>query len=394
MFFIVNMVFAKSAYQLGQQTLAYNKATIEADASAATLQDGKTLTIFRSTSTMIQKSWGPISNPQQKINPKRRNSDVFKIPSYLRNSISFDYKNGNRSYTNIYLTNVIKIDSSVTNQELIGVVHLEKDQCINSGGNPDYPAKYAIGLAYSDDLGDNWLFLGDIIHPYFYMNDYNIGGCPALIIGNYLYIYFNEWANDKDGNLNMWPGVAREKWEIIKVEARKTFNSIIRNSANPSVFTDNVKFKKHEDDNNPFDGDGIVGRAKPIAALPDHAQLDSHTDAVYCKAINKYLLILKANRRCITCIPKIIDVAEQLYMFESDDGVAWKNPLIVAESQANRSSAIPSYSFFASLENTASTDCRSVDENFVIYYQMHYFEPNPQDRKMQLFYKTIKVVSP
>jgi hypothetical protein len=86
---------------------------------------------------------------------------------------------------------------SVNSAELLALVH--EEQVGGSGGVKDNrEGRTRIGLAWSNDHGNNWNYLGRILSPYGDPEPHNIQGAPYLIKDGYMYVYYvDSWRGAK-----------------------------------------------------------------------------------------------------------------------------------------------------------------------------------------------------
>ena len=336
------------------------------DGEAATLKkDNSNIYLFHSAALHTYKTWGPLTDPKAHLSNSALDGvhyeKYIKIPPRLKDSISFNHAPGVKNFAAAYLENIYDIGGN----ELLGFLHLEYfvgkinprpqfcDDC------PGYPAKYKIGLCYSNNLGDSWYFCGNIIGVNDKTDDtattgnnvnmaYNIGGVPYLVIGDYIYVYFNEKNKKKE---LQYSAVARAKLKEVIGAARRY---------------EVTQWKKYS--NGKFDQDGITGCGTPLILGP----ADMNTAAAYCSYINRYLLIGRNDQG--------LENGAGLYVYLSENGVNWKDPvLIVADKDLPLNKNLPLdydknktrkalYPFFVSLKSDASRDCRVVGQEFYIYY--------------------------
>lgn len=168
---------ATNVINIGDAEFLYSDAQLPftMDASFATLRlDSSTMEFFqtdRGTSVYPLRFHGSLASPLQ-IHDSNAGWDFSGL-----------YTGG---VSGPWLGNIYD-DGSGT---LIGLIHTE-DFSANT-------ADFTIGLAKSTDGGANWKYLGDVLQPYgnnasmdiAYCS--NIGGLPYLIVGDYMYVYFNE----------------------------------------------------------------------------------------------------------------------------------------------------------------------------------------------------------
>ncbi|NLG19567.1 MAG: hypothetical protein GX556_19785 [Fibrobacter sp.] len=342
---------AQPTLTISRPTQVYSSDTRICDAVYATLKKDKgNVFIFTSTWNSTFKFWGPLSDPKANLANANStlNSNLFTIPPALQTHVSHNYAANVSNYANFYLKNVIDIGKN----ELLGLLHLEYMRNFLPANDPNcpncpfYPAIYRIGLCYSNNSGDSWIFCGDIIG----VNDpsinklpngeldgeLNIGGAPNLIIGDYIYVYFNEKSPSTAEN---YPSVARAKLQ-----------EVIESARNSTVTT----WQKFNQASNSFDQDGLTGLGSRII---NGSGLDAHTDAAYCRDLKKYLLLIRDN------------INTGLFMYRSTDGVTWSDKQrIASDVTVNQETRHPAYPFFAAISDDANSVSSVVGKKFYIYY--------------------------
>lgn len=324
------------------------------DASAATLRASPDrLLLWRSTWDRTLLFEGTLEQPHMRKVSETLNAALFSGQPSQRTVFGplpcDTLRAHDLTMASVFLMNVYVVEGD----ELIGFVHAERMHGCR-GGQPWYPAIYRIGLAHSTDRGRSWTFLGDIVgvHNADFAGgctwrgspvpgvNCNIGGVPYLIVGEWMYVYFNEV---RAGTLQPFPGVARARTDSVIAAARRSGVSAW-----------------HKYDGHGWAQDGISGLAAPLFLSPvPGTHLDLHNDAAYCTPLGEYLLTARA--------PVFTGSArDQLYLFRSRDGLTWGRALQLAESASAEHDA--TFSYFASLDDDASDDCHVVGRTFSIYY--------------------------
>jgi len=255
------------------------------------------------------KYHGPLDDPLQ-------TEDWVKTASDL-----FDFNGKADPITDrILIYNIYKRD----NGDLLGFCHIEKyDFSI-----PGY-VEFAIGLIYSTNNGDDWVYCGEIIRPQ--KDTDNIGGVPFLVVGDYFYVYFNEQPINYNRRICV---------------ARANVNDVLNAAANGEV----TSWKKFNSGTWTQDGlTGVGSNILPVAGWP----YDVHSDAAYNRILGKYMLTVQTHN------------LGQLLLYTSLDGINWEDKTIIDETGDNN--FIQAYSFFASLDN-ATDDCCEVGSEFYIIF--------------------------
>jgi hypothetical protein len=358
------LVQAQPAINFSPSELKYKVIDCEGDscpcdAVVATLRqrDGQFLT-WIGGAWQTRKTRGPIDDPFRQMIYQRLNTQVFTMDSSVNRTAAYAAHATN--YANFYLKNVYDIDGK---GRLLGFLHVENLKALDANHMPTYPAIYTIGLCYSEDWGDHWWFCGDIIGvndkncsderhcgksgpPWNFVGvACNIGGCPYLLVGDYLYVYFNEKQNAE--STYPYPAVARAKLSDVVTAARA--HTV-------------VSWKKYNGGS--WDQDGMTGLGSQI--LPEGG--DMHTDAAYCTALHKYLLMS--------------NVGEEIFIHTSVDGVHWSDRHLVTKTPTPGLNI--AYPWFISTADGATSDCRVVGKDFYIYYQVLVVDPTHGDIPLYL----------
>jgi hypothetical protein len=221
---------------------------------------------------------------------------------------------------------------------LLGFVHVEKADW------NDPNCKYSIGLAYSSDGGDHWKYCGDLLRNQgdALPGQLNMGGCPLLVVGDYFYVYFNDFPS-AGGHAH---AVARAP--IAEVAAAAKDGAV-------------TPWKKYN--NGSWDQDGFTGVGSMILPAPDH--YDLHSDAVYCAPLGKYLLT--AWEQVGYTYPSgdpVLGANRGVYLYTSDDGVTWGDRRHLYTPAAGGETP---YSFFAGSAD-ATEDCQVVGSSFYLFF--------------------------
>jgi hypothetical protein len=292
--------------------LLYNDSEIpfSMDGSFATLKKNSAeLYYWEHSYGITYKYHGPLDDPLQTQDWEKPKTEVF------------DYNGkADPNKTDIWIYNIYKRD----NGDLLGFCHIEKYDDTN------VVVGFAIGLVYSTNNGDYWTYCGEIIKPQ--QDTVNVGGVPYLVVGDYFYVYFNEWPLNKNSkNISV---------------ARANMNDVLNAAAYKNV----VSWKKYN--SLAWSQDGLTGVGSNI--IPDiTTRYDVHSDAAYNRALDKYMLTVQTHS------------LGQLLLYTSIDGVNWENKIIIDETDEN--DFIQAYSCFASLSD-ATDDCREVGSEFYIIY--------------------------
>ena len=272
------------------------------DLSAPTLRKSATefYTWWQNGSYSFKKFEGTLNNPFA--------TQLWKVSGssnshWNSNGFPKEPKAGEKDYAHRpWMGNIYKhTDSQGT--ILIGLVHIETDIYNVT------TCRYRQGIAVSTDNGDTWKYLGDVIKPKFEQSDRysNLAGAPLLIVGDYLYQYFNEYPSVNQPRI---PAVARAKISDVIAAARSgTVSEWVKYNKNLGGWTQN----------------GLTGLGSNI--LPGTDRYDMHTDAVYSPALGKYLLVAWEQTGWDYSDPNfpIYPSHRGYYLYTSTDGVNWKD---------------------------------------------------------------------
>lgn len=368
---------AQTALSGGPATFIYHSDP-PMDAVAATLKrDGTTMWLWQSDWYQTVKWYGTPGNPrlQRHSPPNQQSHQIFALPIGLQstvritpNPVPYVTSIPNYKCVSVFLKNV----HNLGNGELLGFLHLEYFSWIqemnanNQWTGRYYPAYhpvlgganyYSIGMAYSNNNGDSWTFLGDIVRTHEKAPNLlsaNIGGAAYVRVGDYLYVYFNE---KPVGSAPAYPSVAR---------------ALLTDISNAARGSNTTPWKKYNAATQAFDQDAINGLGSQIIAEPG---LDLHSDAAYNSALKQYLLTVYDGK------------INAVKILRSNDAINWFSPTVLATSyivSSNNNLHVPCYPYFYSLDADANTDNSVVGKNFNMFYvNQHtpstgYFQPSDQ----------------
>jgi len=311
------------------------------DASWATLKNSDgTLTFFE---TAMGKSPYYFRHKGTFDNPLKTELEPFK----------WDY-NGfdNINPSGCWLDNIYKISQDT----LIGFIHRE-DLHWNGGNGSPYNSDYVyLGIARSFDGGTNWKYLGDVIGTLGNLSTNqvyapNLAGMPILNVGDYILVYFDEW----DSQAHFRTGISVGRAKLTDLIAAIKQDKI-------------CAFKKYN--NGSWDEDGLIGIGSNV--IPDFKwDYDVHSDAAYCKPLNKYLLTVQTYDN------------NRLYLYQSSDGINWGEQITLDY----QSGAYQPYSCFAGFDSETSDDCNTVGSEFYIYMDRKFFNNDPE----QIYYRKVTI---
>lgn len=289
------------------------------DASWATLKnpDG-TITFFETAmgkSPYYYRHTGPLDNPLQ-----------TELSPYV-----FDYNGYNNTWpSGCWISNIYKVSDDL----LIGITH--REDLYPANGNSYGKDCYYIGLSSSRDGGNSWKYIGDVISVRGNLSTdpqsgSNVAGCPILVVGDYLYVYYDE-TNDSDFRASL--SVARTKISDLVAAVRQ--DKIV------------PFFKYYE---GTWEQPGINGFASCV--IPDfQVNYDFHSDAVYCQKLGKYLITVQTH-----------DLGK-LLLYQSVDGINWEqNPITLDFAEG----FMHPYSCFVGFGDEGNEDGTRVDKIFYVY---------------------------
>lgn len=213
----------------------------------------------------------------------------------------------------------------INDRELISISHTEITD------NPEKPwlqCRFADSILYSSDRGESWRFCGEVIRPKDYSHNRNIGGFPYIIVGEFFYVYFNEW----EAGQFLGCSVARAKIEEVVRSARQ------------GTVSSWTKYR-----NGQWNEDSLTGVASTI--IPN---CDTHHDAHYNRIINRYVMTGQCRDRI-------------LRLYTSGDGIDWKDEAIIVDYSGTEFS--PDLSWHIGFGGTS--DCRELSSEFYIYWSKH-----------------------
>lgn len=230
----------------------------------------------------------------------------------------------------VWLMNIYKH----TDGTLIGFVHRE-DLYDN---NDEEKANFYIGLAISTDGGNHWKYGGDIIGSY--MNHKlgrdepqpNMGGVPYLVVGDYFYLYYNEYISATGRYIGMARCQVDETVEALKNGTLPKVEKLGRNG---------------------FDIDPMEGIGKMVVPHSNTGYHDVHADAAWCEPLGRYLLTVQTHQM------------GQLQMYISEDGIRWDAYVLLDD--IGFGDHMQPYSTFVGFED-ASDDFHVVGSRFYIYF--------------------------
>jgi len=194
---------------------------------------------------------------------------------------------------NLWLVNIHRAPDG----NLLGVVHVE----LHSGEPAaNHGEEYALGLVFSQDGGERWVYCGEIVRPQDAHG--NVGGAPLLVVGDYFHVSFND-----QGPSGRRAAVARAPVADVLQAARR------------GLVTPWRKFSDGD-----WTQDGLTGYGAAVLAQPDFGEghpIDLHADAAWNRALAKYMVTS-------WCAGGGVG---RLYLHLSDDAIHFEPPILVDE---------------------------------------------------------------
>ena len=320
--------------------------------------------------------WCDCGNPGEK--PLRNASAGEQIKGPPDASWKYEPAYSGEGIPNIY---------QIGGNELLGLIHKERVYTKETVDGVRIDRYYAIGIAYSTDIGMTWEYCGDIILPaYDSLGDFNInagdcgiltvqncifcsniGGIPCIVKNDSLYIYFNESASNTN-----WPYPSA---------AAACLDTVISHARQHQAFPGD--WRKLSADlsfsNDPLTGTGARLPGIQLYPTPNSGQADLHSDATFCTVTGRYLLTVNET----TFSTHIIT---SLKLYSSTDGITWTFEEFVAGPD---STSQPYYSSFVSEYDGSADDDHFVGKQFDILYVKR---RNRNDMVTDLYYRHVDAV--
>jgi hypothetical protein len=219
---------------------------------------------------------------------------------------------------------------------LMAFIHEERTA--NSGGvSGNQEGKTRIGLAWSNDNGNTWNYLGRIISPYGDVQPLNIQGAPYIVKDGYFYVYFiDSLAGASTGTNGI--GVARASVSSV-IAAAKAGNLGI-----------NLWQKYY---NGSFSQPGLGGMSSPIAPWGI-----THTQAVHSSYTGKYYLPLT--------FMAWSGGNTSIKLYESTDAVNWTLSMTIADETAATQRPNGGYQYCSAVDHDRAVN-GEVGQHFYLF---------------------------
>jgi hypothetical protein len=318
--------------------------------------------------------------------------------------------------------------------DLLGLVHIETSVASMNDG------EYTIGIAYSLNANGNingktWVYCGDIIKARNHISERtdNITGIPYLVVGGYFYVYYCDFPNPNWCVNGTCPSfgrracVARGNLSNVLARARAIYQARVNRTVNDTGLITSAKPDVQSPAVEPFykctnigsDGtptwdnqtaitEGELGADILQNRLPNMEWVDFHSHAAYCKALNRYLLLV-CNGDAYSSANLNPYRPGTLVLYTSVDAINWTGSQVVdATSPTSGPYIEKAMSFFVSLDADqsgnpmASADCDTVGSRFYIFtpymYYGTYTDKNGQQhycqQKHELWKHKVTIVPP
>ena len=216
---------------------------------------------------------------------------------------------------------------------ILAFVHVE---AVEGSGHPGSSGKTRIGIAWSENSGETFKYLGGVIAAYGDPNPHNVQGGIYIIRDGYFYVYFHDIKGIT---------VARASVEEVVVAAKNGKTS---------------SWKKYMGDEIGFAAFGLGGDSYPIGVMGA-----SHNDA----ACSTY------NNRCYLVLTTMTWGGKNstIKLFESADGIHWNTVKVIAEIPPT--SGVRGYQYAAIVSDDNSENA-TVGRKFYIYSALNHLDVN------------------
>ncbi len=325
----VRMTVNAQGIHVGDAELLYTRdeIPIRYDGTISTLRKhGNTMCFFSSFGCRIESdetrrsrhSWfsGPPEDPLKIHESSRTEEECWDYNGFYQDTVE----------EGIWILAMHQLE----NGDLLAITHAEYHY-------PDDPKekyasghRFALGLGYSTDGGDHWIYCGEIVKA---ANDAtNIGGGAYILRAGYIYAYYNDVDPASGQKLGC---VARAKLDEVAEAAARHRVTI---------------WHKYRDGK--WDVPGLSGLPGGDILPRIYGGEDLHADAAYCTALDKYLMTVHTHG------------VGKLLLFSSGDGLAWEQVAVVDETDG---STMQPYAAFVDY-NSPTADGFVVGNLFYIYY--------------------------
>jgi len=226
--------------------------------------------------------------------------------------------------------------------EVLAFIH--EEHVGNTGMVPENTfGKTRIGLAWSNDGGETWKYLGRIISPFGDPQPFNIQGAPYIVKDGYFHVYYIDQVSGTEGI-----GVARASVDSVIAAARAG-----------NVGT-NLWSKYY---NGGWTEPGLGGRS----AFPTSQLGVTHSQAVHSSYTGKYYMPLT-----FMSWPNGTGgrYNASVKLYESIDGLSWSPSAVLVDEWGGSQLESGGY-MCCSLVDTYGTPNHEVGQNFYVYCHKH-----------------------
>jgi hypothetical protein len=247
---------------------------------------------------------------------------------------------------------------------------------------------FTIGIAYSKNDGDSWVYCGDIVRTANNVIERtdNITGVPYCVVDGWFYVFFCDYpetgwcASSRCPPEGKRPCVARARVREVLGKASAIYADRSKSAlANPHLAAEPFHKYVYVDETGTYSAaptphmtwDSLsaapvkmntrhVG-ADIIANRPRNlAWIDLHSDAAFCAPLGKYLMTVSNGIGDKT-------VPGTLVLYSSANGLDWNNPTMIDSASEPGYYVEKAHSFIVSLNVDASDDSHIVGKEFYIY---------------------------
>jgi hypothetical protein len=278
---------------------------------------------FNSRSLAQTKYQGSLSVPFQNFLWSKESHLFFSDPQnklggpYTKiNDLNWTYGGGAPWIVNLY---------QAADTELLAFIHIEQGALVN--GNYSTGAS-SLGLAYSNNAGESFIYLGNIIEYQRLRDEYNMQGVPYFIKDGYFYIYYHD----------LCPGAAT-------TVARAPVTEVMQAARRGNVSS----WKKYN--LGTWDSNGLGGACTKVNI---ETGID-HTDAMYSTHTGKYYLLLSRAGNSL--------LSTWIKLYESTDGINWTFIKNIVEEL----NTVEGGYQYVSVVDSTGRDNSQVGESFFVY---------------------------
>lgn len=261
---------------------------------------------------------------------------------------------GPSDVTNLWFVNLYQ--PSGEGNELLAFVH--EENVAGSGGTGNREGRTRIGLAWSNDYGNTWNYLGRILSVYGDPEPHNIQGAPYVIKDGYFYVYY---VDSLRGAVPQCPASEPHTPGCIGMAVARASVADVIAAARAGQLNAGL-WKKY--DGNGFTQDGLGGLWQPIVPWGI-----THTQAVHSSYNGKFYLPLTVMTWKASSDPNdTTRINSSIKLYESTDAVNW-NPtptFVVADEPANSLKPDAGYQYCSIADRNGATNAEA-GQSFYLY---------------------------